>query len=201
MPRTLPSLSYSAPPMANSSGSTLRLMQTLETQGNDKGAQETATLRLRQTPQDTNVLHALASLHSRAGRHAEAAKSYQSLLAIQPLDVPALNNLANVQIKLGDKSALPTAEKAHGLAPQNALVIDTLGWAHHHFGQQDKALSFLRDARLREPSHPEIRYHLAKVLAQTGRQTEAQEELREATKTGRPFEGSKEAAELLKTLN
>lgn len=176
-------------------------MQTLETQGNDKSAQETALQRLRQTPRDTNVLHALASLHARAGRPAEAAKSYQSLLSFQPQDVPALNNLANVQIKLGDKTALQTAEKAHGLAPANALVIDTLGWAHHHFGQQDKALSLLRDARLREPSNPEIRYHLAKVLAQSGRRSEAQEELREAMKTGRPFEGAQEAAELLKTLN
>lgn len=184
-----------------SSGSTLRLMQTLETQGNDKSAQETALQRLRQTPRDTNVLHALASLHARAGRPAEAAKSYQSLLSFQPQDVPALNNLANVQIKLGDKTALQTAEKALGLAPANALVIDTLGWAHHHFGQQDKALSLLRDARLREPSNPEIRYHLAKVLAQSGRRSEAQEELREAMKTGRPFEGAQEAAELLKTLN
>lgn len=184
-----------------SSGSTLRLMQTMEVQGNDKGAQETATERLRQAPKDTMVIHALASLQTRTGRHAEAARSYQSLLSIQPQDVPALNNLANVQIKLGDKTALQTAEKAHGLAPQNALVIDTLGWAHHHFGQQDKALSLLRDARLREPSNPEIRHHLAQALAQSGRRAEAQEELREAMKTGRPFEGSKEAAELLKTLN
>ena len=106
-----------------------------------------------------------------------------------------------MQLKLGDKTALQTAEKAHGLAPANALVIDTLGWAHHHFGQREKALSLLRDARLREPSNPEIRFHLAQVLAQSGRRAEAQDELREAMKTGRPFEGSNEAAKLLKTLN
>lgn len=184
-----------------SSGSTLRLMQTMETQGNDKGAQEAAVLRLRQEPKDTVVLSALANLHARAGRYAEAGKAYLGLLALQPQDVSALNNLANVQLRQGDKTALQTAEKAHSLAPTNAFVIDTLGWAHHHFGQQDKALSLLRDARLREPSNPEIRYHLAKVLAQSGRQAEAREELREAMKTGRPFEGSKDAAELLKTLN
>ncbi|MCY1375749.1 putative PEP-CTERM system TPR-repeat lipoprotein [compost metagenome] len=143
----------------------------------------------------------MADLHARAGRYGDAGKNYQALLLQQPQDVSALNNLANIQLKLGDKTALQTAEKAHGLAPANALVIDTLGWAHHHFGQQDRALSLLRDARLREPANPEIRYHLAKVLAQTGRQGEAQEELREAMKTGRPFEGSREAEQLLKTLN
>jgi len=184
-----------------SSGSTLRLMQTLEIQGNDKGALEAASQRLRQAPQDTLVLASLANLHARAGRYAEAGKTYQTLLAQQPQDVGALNNLANVQLKLGDKTALQTAEKAHTLAPANALVIDTLGWAHHHFGEQDKALSLLRDARLREPSNPEIRYHLAKVLAQSGRPAEAREELREAMKTGRPFEGSQDAEQLLKTLN
>lgn len=184
-----------------SSSTTLRLMQALETQGNDKGAQEAAAQRLRQAPRDTVVLNALADLHARAGRYGDAGKNYQALLLQQPQDVSALNNLANIQLKLGDKTALQTAEKAHGLAPANALVIDTLGWAHHHFGQQDRALSLLRDARLREPANPEIRYHLAKVLAQTGRQGEAQEELREAMKTGRPFEGSREAEQLLKTLN
>ena len=51
------------------------------------------------------------------------------------------------------------------------------------------------------PSNAEIRYHLAKVLAQSGRRTEAREELREAMKTGRPFEGSHEAARLLKALH
>lgn len=184
-----------------SSGTTLRLMQTLETQGNDKGAREAATQRLRQTPKDAVVLHALAGLHARAGRYADAGQSYQALLLFQPQDVSALNNLANVQLKLGDKGALQTAEKAHGLAPTNALVIDTLGWAHHHFGQHDLALSLLRDARLREPANPEIRYHLAKVLVQTGRQGEALEELREAMKSGRPFEGAGDAEQLLKSLN
>lgn len=183
-----------------SSSSALRLMQTLELQGNDEEAQEVASRRLRQTSNDAVVLRALAGLHARAGRYAAAGKTYQSLLALQPHDVAALNNLANVQLRLGDKAALPTARKAHELAPTNALVIDTLGWAHHHHGEQDKALNLLRDARLREPSNPEIRYHLAKVLAQTGRQAEAREELLEALKGGRPFDGLQEAADLLKAL-
>ena len=55
----------------------------------------------------------------------------------------------------------------------------------------------LRDARLREPGNPEIRYHLAKVLAQTGRKAEAKEELTQALKISRQFEGSKDAEQLL----
>ncbi len=55
------------------------------------------------------------------------------------------------------------------------LVIDTLGWALFQNGQTERALQLLRDARLRQPGNPDIRYHLAAVLAHTGRKTEARD--------------------------
>ena len=67
-------------------------------------------------------------------------------------------------------------------------------------GQTDRALQLLRDARLREPGNPEIRYHLAVVLAQTGRKTEAREELEAALKGNPVFESASDAQVLLKTL-
>jgi Flp pilus assembly protein TadD len=122
------------------------------------------------------------------------------LLALSPDDADALNNLANVLLRLKDPSAVTVAEKAMAKAPSNANAIDTLGWALFQNGQVDRALQLLRDARLREPGNPDIRYHLAAVLAQSGRKTEARDEVEAALKSGRRFETMAEADSLLKSL-
>jgi cellulose synthase operon protein C len=61
-------------------------------------------------------------------------------------------------------------------------------------------LQLLRDARLRDPSNPDTRYFLGAVLASTGRNTEAREELQSAIHTGVTFVSAKEAEQLLRTL-
>ena len=103
-------------------------------------------------------------------------------------------------LRLKDPGAVKVAEQAVAKSPNSANAIDTLGWAVFQAGQTDRALQLLRDARLREPGNPEIRYHLAVVLAQTGRKTEAREELEAALKGGPAFEGGPEAQILLRTL-
>ncbi|MCA9130951.1 MAG: tetratricopeptide repeat protein, partial [Planctomycetales bacterium] len=121
-------------------------------------------------------------------------------LKLKPDDAEALNNLANVQIRLKDPSAVKTAETALASAPGNALVTDTLGWALFQNGQTEKALQMLRDARLRQPSNPDIRYHLAAVLAHTGRKTEARAELDAALLSGGAFENVSDARSLKQSL-
>jgi len=179
---------------------TLKLMGALTSQGRAKDALDAGQQRLRKQPADTSVQKAVADIHARAGQYAEAARNYAAAIKTQPADVEALNSLANVQAQLKDPAAVQTAEKALSLARDNALVIDTLGWVLAQQGQTDRALPLLRDARLREPGNPEIRYHLAKVLAQTGRKAEAKEELTQALKISRQFEGSKDAEQLLNSL-
>jgi tetratricopeptide (TPR) repeat protein len=142
----------------------------------------------------------LADGYARTGNFVAAKKAYEGLLKITPDDGPALNNLANVLMRLKDPAAISVAEQAVAKFPGNANAIDTLGWALYLGGQTDKALQLLRDARLRDPAHPEIRFHLATVLAQTGRKNEAREELEAALKGGQNFEWSKDAATLLNSL-
>jgi predicted Zn-dependent protease len=82
-----------------------------------------------------------------------------------------LNNLANVLLRQGDATAL-TCRQAHRLA-HRMRQSDTLGWVLVHQGQTDLGLRHLRDARLRDPQDPEIRYHLAAALARAGRKEPA----------------------------
>ena len=126
------------------------------------------------------------------------------LKALLRHDGPApdvLNNLALVQLSSGDAKALETAEQALRLAPSDPLVIDTLGWIKLKMGHVDAALTHLRDARLRSPNNPEIRYHLAEALHKSGRQEAAMEELRAALGLSQDFPGAEGAKHLLETLS
>jgi cytochrome c-type biogenesis protein CcmH/NrfG len=181
----------------------LRLYGVLFRQDGGKSALQLAEQWAKTRPQDANVRKALADGYASIGNFSAARNHYESLLKIAPDDAEVLNNLANVLLRLKDPGAIPTAEKALAKDVSNANAIDTLGWALFQAGQPaqvDRALQLLRDARLREPGNPVIRYHLAAVLAQLGRKTEARDEAEAALKTGRGFEEQAAAEGLLKTL-
>jgi Flp pilus assembly protein TadD len=178
----------------------LRLFRALVSQDGGKPAVQLAELWMKAHPKDARTQKALADGYARTGNFAAARTAYQALIKITPEDSDALNNLANVMLRLKDPAAVQVAEQAVAKSPNNPNAIDTLGWALFQGGQTDRALQLLRDARLRDPAHPEIRYHLAVVLAQTGRKTEAREELEAALKMGQGFESAVEAAAMLKTL-
>lgn len=182
-----------------STGTALTLMNALASQNLAGEALETGRQRVRVAPNDVAVHMLVGDLHARANRFAEAATAYKSALKFQPQNAQALNNLANAQLKLKDPAALQTAQAAYKVAPQNPLVIDTLGWVLFQQGQTEQALPLLRDARLRAPGNPEIRYHLAKVLFATGRKAEARDEAREALKISDRFDGAPDAQTLLGT--
>ena len=183
-----------------STASVMRLFRALSVQDGGKPALQLAAQWLKQSPRDLLVQKALADGEARAGNFKEARTAYQAALKLKPDDAEALNNLANVQLRLKDPGSVKTAEAALASAPGNALIIDTLAWTLFQNGQSDRALQLLRDARLRQPGNPEIRYHLAAVLANTGRNNEARDELDAALKLGIEFESSADARKLRQTL-
>lgn len=151
-------------------------------------------------PGDLVARRALADGQARAGRFQAARASYESLVQQAPADGRALNNLANVLLKLNDAGALAVAERALALRPTDADVIDTAGWAAFRAGQTDRALQLLRDARLRAPDNPDIRFHLATVLAQGGRRDEARSEVEAALKAHAAFDSAVQAQALRQSL-
>lgn len=181
----------------------LKLFRNLSLQDNGnsgKAARQLADQWLALYPKDIAVQSAVADSHAANGNFAVARASYENILKNSPNDINVLNNLANVLLSLKDPAAVKVAEQALSKDPKNPNVIDTLGWTLFQFGQTDRALQLLRDARLRDPGNAVMRYHLAVVLAQTGRRTEAKDELELALKGGRTFENATDAEALLKTL-
>ncbi len=150
----------------------------------------------RENPNDWAALRVLSDGRLRTGDLAAARAGYERLLLQRPDDVDVLNNLAQVAIRQGDKAAVGYAERAYQRSSTDAAVLDTLGWALVKNGQVDRGTGLLRDARLRNSSNPEIRYHLAAALAQAGRDAEARNELRELLKEGVPFDELEDARKL-----
>lgn len=179
----------------------MRLFGTLLLQdGSGRSSIDLAETWLRSRPKDIVVQKALADAQARAGNYPAAKRSYEAVLQLRPDDVDAINNLATVLLRQKDPAALKVAEQALNQSPRNPLLLDTAGWANHIAGNKDRALALLRDARLREPGNPEIRYHLAAVLAQAGRTSEAKDELVVATRGNVTFDGVQDARTLLATL-
>ena len=184
-----------------SSTTLTRLMRAQAQQGGLKPAIEAAEAWLRKNPADGMVRSAAAELLVRARDFSGARKQYEAILKNNPSDAGALNNLANVLIELKDPGAVDIADRALKTDPRNPVLLDTAGWASHRAGKADRALQLLRDARLRAPDNPDIRYHLAVVLAQAGRKGEAREELNAALRNDAAFATAADAKQLLATLN
>lgn len=123
---------------------------------------------------------ALAESYLAAGRYPQARQAYERILLRDKNDPAALNNLANVLLRMGDSGAQAMAERAYKAAPQDANAADTLGLVLLKSGQAESALKYLREARIREPKNAAIREHLAQALELTGRAGEARDEWRAA---------------------
>lgn len=139
---------------------------------------------VKKRPNEPSAVKALAEAQYRAGLLAPARASYTKALVLEPNNAAMLNNLANILHRLGDPAAQATAEKALKLAPDNPAFADTLGWIMVQGEQVEAGLRHLREARLRSPDDPEIRFHLAFALAKMGRKAEAREEMTAALTNG-----------------
>jgi putative PEP-CTERM system TPR-repeat lipoprotein len=183
-----------------SQASLARLMRAVGMQSGPKPAIELGEAWLKRNPGDLAVRSAVAEQNIRAHDFAAARKQYEAILKQRPNHAETLNNLANVLMLIQDPGAVDMAERAYKVDTRNPKLMDTAGWANHLAGKSDR-LQLLREARLRAPDEPEIRYHLAAVLAKAGRKSEAKEELSAALRPGVSFASAPEARKLLATLN
>ena len=185
--------------LEQSTASLLRLYTAMAA-SDPSGALQLAEQWVKAKPQDTAARRALAAAYARAGNLKAARSAYEALLKASPEDAESLNNLANVLLLTQDPGALKVAEQALALNPTAPHILGTVGWAAFKAGQTDRALQFLRDARLRDPANRDTRYFLGAVLASTGRSGEARAELEAALGGDQLFANAKDAQQLLGTL-
>ncbi|MDT0583885.1 XrtA/PEP-CTERM system TPR-repeat protein PrsT [Brumicola blandensis] len=112
-----------------------------------------------------------------------------------------MNNLANIYLQEEKiNTAYDLANKAYILSPNNANILDTLGWTLSLQGKYDEALSLLRKSFAMNTATPDVRYHIAYTLAKLGRKADAQTELENLLQLFESFSYKEEASALLKQL-
>jgi tetratricopeptide (TPR) repeat protein len=116
-------------------------------------------LAVRRSPANPSFLTALANLCDRSGRHEEAFRTFQAVMAIDTLSSTALNY---VGYTLADRAesldySLQLVERALAIEPDNGYIIDSRGWVYYRLGrfaealaELERALSYLEDAVILE---------------------------------------------------
>jgi Flp pilus assembly protein TadD len=93
------------------------------------------------------------------------------------------------------------ARRAAELAPDNASVLGTLGWAQFKNRLFDEAAVSLKRARNLAPEDPMKHYMLGRVHAERGETEPAREEIREALRLDPAFARAESARRLLESLS
>ncbi|BCB28524.1 hypothetical protein SKTS_34100 [Sulfurimicrobium lacus] len=101
-------------------------------------------------------------------------KDLRHLIQLKPDNAHAYNALGYTFAERGIRlpEARDLVEKAAALAPEDAFIMDSLGWVYFRLGQPAKALEILRHA-LELSRDPEIAAHLGEVLWSQGQHDEA----------------------------
>jgi tetratricopeptide (TPR) repeat protein len=110
-----------------------------------------------------------------ANRWPEAKQALLEGLALEPEQPLLLNFLGYAKLEHGEDvdAAEAMIRKASELAPGDASIIDSLGWAQFKRGKVDEAIATLQQAASKDPAQAEIQEHLGDALYKSGRRYEA----------------------------
>jgi putative PEP-CTERM system TPR-repeat lipoprotein len=155
---------------------------------------------LAKRPDDVRVRRYKADTLMADGQPKQAALEIEATLVQDPSNAAALNNLALAYQQLKDPRAQKTAEDAVKLAPDNAVILDTLGWILVDSGDAARGVIELRKAIAKAPAARDIRYHLAAGLKKTGDLDGARKELDVLTRGDMKFAQADDVRALQVTL-
>lgn len=144
-------------------------------------AQELLTEGLTAFPEDIDLLYARSLASDKLGDVPAAERDLRAVLAQDSDNAAALNalgyTLANHSTRYEEAQTL--IERALALQPNDASIIDSLGWVLYRRGQSSAALVQLRRAAELLPD-PEVAAHLGEVLWTTGDAEQARAVWRDA---------------------
>ena len=178
----------------------VQLYGALLAQGREAAADARMAEWFKVQPGDVATRLHFASSKLVRGDLRQAIVQFEAVLRLDPRNVAALNDLAWSYHGTGNGKALPTALRAHAIAPGNPSVMDTLGWIYVEQGQLARALPLLRQAAAAAPNAGEIHYHLGVALARSGDQAGARRALEQALAVPSGFAQRELAMTLLATL-
>ena len=130
----------------------------------------------------------------------ESLRQFERVVAIQPDNAAALNNLAWLKGQLGRDGALADAERANALAPNQPAFMDTWAMLLSAANQHERALEMQKKVVQLQPQVLEFKLNLAKIQIKAGNKDAARALLDELSAAGDRFSAQAEVDRLKKTL-
>ena len=180
---------------------TLLALATYETAaGNDKAAMKLLDTWLESNPDSVPVRLARGIALGQAGQVDASLGEYRKVIAVDPDNFAALNNLAWELRESAPGEALEYAQRANRAAPNNAAALDTLAVVEYHNGDYKAAKRSIGRALDAEPEQPSLTYHAAMIEKALGNEAAAARTLQELLSKHRDFPEYEEAKALLASL-
>jgi tetratricopeptide (TPR) repeat protein len=129
---------------------------------------------LEKLPNHPVLLYEAAMMADKIGKHEVAEQDLRKLIQMNPQDANAYNALGYSLLERNERvpEAVGLVEKALQLSPDDAAIMDSVGWGYYRSGKLDDSVKLLRRAFAGNPD-PEIASHLGEVLWVRGDKVEA----------------------------
>ncbi|TYP64931.1 tetratricopeptide repeat protein [Stutzerimonas stutzeri] len=149
-------------------------LEALSGQQQIDAAWELAEQALNEFPDDLNLLYTRAMIAEKRGDLAQLERDLRYIIEREPDNAMAINALGYTLADRTDRyqEALDLIEQAYRINPDDAAILDSLGWVNYRLGNLQEAEAQLRKALERFPDH-EVAAHLGEVLWSAGKQREA----------------------------
>ena len=169
--------------------------QILQDAGRREEAFQVLSGALEALPEDIPLRYARALLAVGLGQLELAESDFRQIISAQPENAAAINALGYTLADLTDRydEAEQLILRAYELQPEDASIIDSMGWVSYRLGRLKMAERYLREA-WKSLRNAEIAAHLGEVLWVRGQKDEA----RSLWKLGTEMEGDNEV--LIETM-
>jgi tetratricopeptide (TPR) repeat protein len=129
---------------------------------------------LEKSPNHIELLYETAMMAEKIGKPGEFEQLMRKLIKIKPDHAQAYNALGYELLERNERipEAMQLVEKALQLAPDDAAIMDSVGWGYYRSGKLDESIKMLRRAYAGN-ANPEIAAHLGEVLWIRGQKEEA----------------------------
>lgn len=138
---------------------------------------------LEEIPDQPELLYQAAMLAEKLKKYDTFETMLYRLIKLQPDNAHAYNALGYSWLERNERiaAAMALVQKAYALKPDDAAIMDSVGWGHFRLGELEQSEFFLRRAYAANPD-PEIAAHLGEVLWVKGQRKEAEAIWRDSAK-------------------
>jgi len=139
---------------------------------------------LEKFPNHPDLMYEAAMMAEKLGNHDGFEQMIRKLIEVKPDHAHAYNALGYGMLERNERipEAMQLVGKAYQLEPNDAGIIDSMGYGYYRLGDLPKSLEFLRRAYAANPD-PEIAAHLGEVLWVQGDKDQARKIWDDALKT------------------